>query len=502
MSSHFLFHSDASETVPFNARYAFPTQASRVIKSNVKIPPRTGTSMLGLNSSSKGRTIQITLPSQGYLNPLESYLRFDLSFNNTASIPGFRCTNSIHTMFRRLRISYGSLVIEDIQNYGTLVRMITNVAVENDYANNSGAILEGMGSDGQRALLHAPLAAATGMVVATGSSPSPYASYGQTGGNQTHTYCLNLAGGFLTQQKLIPLKWMANQLTIELEIEEPLAFCIAGTVATVSTNVVGSATTVAGYPNDTVPGGNLTDVSSGAATGMPLVTYDLNNVYFVSELLEFDSTYDAAFYQGMLQGGVPIKFASWHGHQHVLPNATSAVLTIQERARSVKSAFTVIRKRGDQTATGLADPFWFYHGSSANAASGVVANYPLDGIDEFQWRIGGRYFPSQPVKCTNGGAEALIELQKALNVLGDYSIGTAVKFGNWYKSRSVFVIAGEFESTNGMEMSGINAEELADLALILRTNTTAFDTDQIAYTFIYYDAMIIIRPNNVVELVQ
>jgi hypothetical protein len=484
MSSHFLFHSDASETVPFNARYSFPTQASRVIKSNVKIPPRTGTTMTGLNSSSKGRTILITLPSQGYLNPLESYLRFDLSFNASATaLLGIRPTNSIHTMFRRLRISYGSLVIEDIQNYGTLVRMITNVAVENDYAKNSGAILEGMGSDGVRASIHAN----------SGAFPktSPGTFIPTAGLTVAHTYCLNLAGGFLTQQKLIPLKWMANQLTIELEIEEPGAFLITGTAGKVSPVLGGTG--VEGNTDEIVSPGAFTDAS--AAASFPTLTYSLDNIYFVAELLEFDSTYDAAFYQGMLQGGVPIKFASWHGHQHVLPTATSAVLTIQERARSVKSAFTVLRKRGDQVAAGTSDPFWFYHGSSASGNAAA-------GLDEFQWRIGGKYFPSQPVKCTLGGAEPLMELQKALNVLGDYSIGTAVNIANWYTNKGVFVIAGEFESTNGMEMSGINAEELADLALIMRTNATAFESDQVAYTFVYYDSMIIIRPNNVVELVQ
>ena len=120
MASHFLFHSDASETVPMNARYAFPTQASRVVKSQVKIPPRSGTDMTALDASSKGRLIQIVLPAQGYLNPLESYLRFDLTYKITAnqvSMAGIRPINSIHSMFRRLRILYGSLVIEDIQNY-------------------------------------------------------------------------------------------------------------------------------------------------------------------------------------------------------------------------------------------------------------------------------------------------------------------------------------------------------------------------------------------------
>ena len=215
----------------------------------------------------------------------------------------------------------------------------------------------------------------------------------------------------------------------------------------------------------------------------------------------------AVFYQGMLAGGVPIKFASWHTHQHV-PTGSQTILTIQERARSVKSAFAVIRKRADLDSTNLQrDPYWSYPGV-ATAATGANTYWTerTGALDEFQWRIGGRYFPSQPVKCLNGGAEPLMELTKALNVLGDYSIGAAVSPQTWFKPRGVFTIATEFESTNGMELSGINAEELADLALVLKlygnVSFSGADTDLYVNTFIHYDSMLIIRPNNVVELIQ
>ncbi len=481
MSSHFLFHSEASETVPFNARYAYPSQASRVTKSVVKIPPRTGTTMSNLGPSSKGRTIQITLPAQGYLNPLESYLRFDLSFSyigGTApnNVDALRTLNSIHGMFRRLRVSYGSLVLEDIQNYGTLVRMITNVAVENDYSKNSGAILESMGSDAVRASMWNPITTNAGV----GPQYGTYAT-GLPIPSIKRSFCLNLASGLLTQGKLLPLKWMANQFTIELELDEPAAFLVHGSVDTAGSSLVVS--------DQVVPQGYKDQGT--VANDLDKVVYNLDNIYFVGELLEFDSTYDAAFYQGMLQGGVPIKFASWHGHQHVVGVTQSGTYTIQERSRSIKSAFSVIRSRNDITPSTLTtDPNWFYPG-------GLTAGTE---IDEFQWRIGGRYFPSQPVKCTSG-AEPLIELQKALNVLGDYSIGTGVHLSNWFVPKGTFVIATEFESTNGTELSGINAEELADLALSIKLTGNS-DASQYINTFIYYDSMLIIRPNNVVELVQ
>lgn len=562
MSSHFLFHSTATETVPFNARYSFPTQASRVIQSQVKIPPRTGTQMgnisTPLTASSKGRTIQITFPAQGYLNPLESYLRFDLGLTSSgADITGMmapRPLNSIHTMFRRMRILYGSLVLEDIQNYGGLVRMITNNAVESDYMNTAGAILEGMGSDAMRGGLHTPIARGMnlgnvlGNTSVTGASPytvGPLAynsgtwvdsavnntandaskhsvpmpgqaailnnaawTVGQGGSPNVvqHTYCINLMSGLLTQQKLIPLKWMANQLTIELEIEEPSMFLVQGYTSECPTTAkqgTAIATTGPALSHEPVPANYQTP---SVPVNAEKLSYWLDNIYYVAEILEFDSTYDAAFYRGMLESGVPLKFASWHTHQHILGKSNQAVLNVQERARSVKSAFTVIRDRADQNpALFDTDPYWTYPGANLLTNGSAAGTAWTEGyaLDEYQFRIGGRYFPSQPVKCKNGGAEPLMELQKALNILGNYSVGTSGNVVNWFRPRGTFTIAAEFESSNGMEMSGINAEELADLSLVLKLSSGAAFTDtQFSITYIHYDAMIILRPNNVLELVQ
>lgn len=578
MSSHFLFHSNVSETVPFNAKYAFPTQASRIIQSTVKIPPRTGVQMGSpsqpLTSSAKGRVIQITLPSQGYLNPLESYLRFDLGITSTNSganpvVIAPRVLNSVHTMFRRMRLLYGSMVLEDIQLYNALVRTLTNVAVESEYQTGVGAVLEGMGSDAVRGQLFNPTVRgpATGGQGTAGvlSNDAVKASFsvgpvagdladcnvaqpGRTSvlasttvtqdGLIKHTFTIQIASGLLTQQKLIPLKWLANQLTIELEIEEPSMFLVQGiTALNVGSTDAGAVMLAPALAEDTIPAEYIAGTAVGAVathgyailaeSNQGNIGYYLDNIYYVAEILEFDSTYDAAFFQGMASGGVPIKFSSWHTHQHVLAG-TSTILTIQERARSVKSAFAIIRKRDDQDSTNFRkDPYWTYPGTATCYSGGSLATFWHEigaGIDEFQWRIGGRYFPSQPVKCNNGGAEALIELQKALNLLGDYSLAPPVHQKNWMAPRGLFVISSEFEATNGFEMSGINAEELADLALVIklqgggnaRANSTAtavaYDSADFGNatdigkmyctTFVNYDALIIIRPNNVMELVQ
>ena len=86
----------------------------------------------------------------------------------------------------------------------------------------------------------------------------------------TRRYQINLALGMMTQDKLIPTKFMASQLAIELTLETP-AGCIF---------VVGSD-------------------GSGSTP-----TYGLTNVNLIPEILEFDASYDASFLAGLADGGV------------------------------------------------------------------------------------------------------------------------------------------------------------------------------------------------------
>lgn len=190
----------------------------------------------------------------------------------------------------------------------------------------------------------------------------------------------------------------------------------------------------------------------------------------------------------------------------------------------------------------------------------------LSTLQNYQFRIGGRYFPAAPVQCSsnvgsaisNGAPEAYVELSKALNIVGDYRLSTGVNVSKWglqndtvgelfefdysktllaYQpdgrvdnqnvsqvtnsfsgdlASSAFVMATDLETSNGVEISGLNAEEQSDIALI--ANWKAGQVTGGSYTvgitpvvggvpsslevYSYYDAMIVLRENNVLELIQ
>lgn len=167
---------------------------------------------------------------------------------------------------------------------------------------------------------------------------------------------------------------------------------------------------------------------------------------------------------------------------------------------------------------------------------------------------------------SNGGAEAYIELQKALNIVGDYRLSTSCNSVRWglppfqnaaasapldtigdaasvlisnlseydfgasivsiglngnpvvaaeeradaaagaaFSASSVgsacFAMATSLETTNGVEISGLNAEEQSDIALLAQWNVPQAQNFSLE-VYTYYDAMIILRENNVLELIQ
>jgi hypothetical protein len=104
-------------------------------------------------------------------------------------------------------------------------------------------------------------------------------------------------------------------------------------------------------------------------------------------------------------------------------------LQVQERSRSVKALFAVQRRSP----------------ANANTDSGALlfdsSGYSVgnNSMQNYQYRIGGRYYPAAPVQLstnpgsgiTNGGAEAFVELQKALNIVGDYRLSASVNTLRW-----------------------------------------------------------------------
>lgn len=331
-------------------------------------------------------------------------------------------------------------------------------------------------------------------------------------------YQIQLGLGMFTQEKLIPTKFMASQLAIELTLASPQD-CIYY-------NTLSAPETV----NSVQP------------------TYLVSNVNLIPEILEFDASYDESFLRGLQSGGVPIKFSTWNNYRFSNGSGSSANLQIQERSRSVKAIFCLQRK---ESSTYDRDSGASFFNTDIETIDGAST------LQDYQFRIGGRYFPASPVQnsttpgssVSNGGCESYVELAKAINTLGDGRLSLSTSAANWalnpgktdrvpnakfqvmqdgdydyglvgfnaagapivfkksLKASSnagdlgsaCFAMAIDLETSNGLEISGLNAEEQSDISLIGRYSAT----QQPGYfydVFTHIDSMIVLKENNVLLL--
>ncbi len=534
MASHFKWYPANEEVIiPWNARYSYPSQANKAEKMTPRIPPKNGSAF------TPGQVIRLEFPAQGYVNPLNTTLEFDVTLygHATATTEIIRFQNNIQSIFQRVRLLYGATPLEDIINYNTVVRCLTEwTGTSTTGTMDQSSVADGIGgmmfnSDSLDHLgpVNVRQKFIQGISITTpagsGAELEGGASLGKVpqstdypgglpvpaGRFCTRRYQVNFALGLFTQDKLIPTKFMASQLAIEITLEQ---------AANAIFLVPGSAT---------------------GQTGTP--TYGVGNVNLIPEILQFDASYDAMFLMGLREGGVPLKFSSWHTFLFTSASSSSLQLLIQERSRSVKALFAV--QRLPQPDFGKDNGATFF---TTNAVGGTLQSY--------QFRVGGRYFPAAPVQCSssvgsavsNGGAEAYVELAKALNIVGDYRLSSGINAQKWavssqtgrlccldyaaqhadvndagavaygYVSESpinsfcgtaasaCFAAAVGLETTNGIEISGLNAEEQSDIAFIANWSGPQVGGELGSPTSIevytYYDAMFVLRENNVLELIQ
>jgi len=97
--------------------------AARSYKSN--IAPQNGTGNYGA-----GDTIIINIPTRANLVTAmsENYLKFDVLFKSTAASDYLRWDScGAHGLIQRVRVFSGSNLLEDIDNYGMLSKMLFDV---------------------------------------------------------------------------------------------------------------------------------------------------------------------------------------------------------------------------------------------------------------------------------------------------------------------------------------------------------------------------------------
>jgi hypothetical protein len=307
MSAHFKWYPGSEEVViPWNARYPFPSQSNKAEKMTPRIPPKSGSSF------APGQIIRIEFPAQGYVNPINTTLEFDVTLYGTGvNGQSVRFQNNIQSIFSRVRLLYGATPLEDIINYNHIVRALTEWTATNSQGSlDQTSIAEGIGgytidkSGGDDSFFgncnvrqkfiqgvaqtgNTPAAPSTAAHFTGGTSfgnvgntDTPAGVNGNNTPGYTRRYQINLALGLFTQDKLIPVKFMASQLAIEITLEQATGCIFAP---------AGDSSTSGGVPPLTIP-----------YIGSPLLainpTYGVGNVNLIPEILQFDASYGIFYF--------------------------------------------------------------------------------------------------------------------------------------------------------------------------------------------------------------
>jgi len=108
--------------LPKNLKYGSKVESAVARSSRVNIAPQNGTGNYGL-----GDTIILNIPTRNnlVLAPTESYLKFRCAVTSQAADNAFRWDScGSHGLIQRIRIFHGSNLLQDIDNYGLLAKIL------------------------------------------------------------------------------------------------------------------------------------------------------------------------------------------------------------------------------------------------------------------------------------------------------------------------------------------------------------------------------------------
>jgi hypothetical protein len=431
--------SKSLETVPsmeatYTDQKTFGVIAGR---SHVEISPKYG------GEFRAGDVIRLEIPAQAYLDPNEFYIHFRTklfagspngsnphglsdadsakpnmlpyqSNSRLASSVGMADNKRLKTLqfppgvqviFNRVRLLAGSVVLEDIQDYNVLYRMLLESTTSRNWRETDGFMNEGVYNpeDFNQRMANANF----------------HSDFGISIPNPGHVYCIKPLFGLFAAGKYIPLKYM-GQLTIELYLENDKECLWSSSSSPEKYQAVSRsswlpiATGDAGVDRTSVPvfdpntaakhSGFVADTIFKNSTDFPNGSYSVSDVRMHVPFVHPIESFDQAMMRQIESGDVAIYHASWSTHSRQIPSTTKQSLSFQERALSLKGALACMRNSPDIRAID------------------ADFSFPANGITSYQWKIGSEYIPAQPVECDNGGGRAMAELRKGLGSYNDPSV--------------------------------------------------------------------------------
>jgi hypothetical protein len=316
--------------IPSNLVYSGKIESSPARRYRTNIQPQNGTGPYLANN-----TVIINIPTQAntFLIPSESYLKFTLNITNgaggSADNQAFD-SHGVHAAIQRLRVYHGSSLLQDIDNYTELAKILFDYQAALDTTQGRLSITSGTGNDyGVSSNISKPTN--KGLTI-----PQILAS-----GTHTDTFSINLLSlvGSLAGNKYLPLHF-AQSAPLRVEI-----------VLVDSVNKLGAfPTTVNGF--------------------------SMTNVEYIAEFLQLSSGAIDAIAQragGSLQMVVP-DYRNYV-YSAAVANSTTVTMPVAAKFSSLKSLMVAARQ-------------------SAGAATYYPNAHIKNNLAQWTVRIGSEVLPS------------------------------------------------------------------------------------------------------------
>eukprot|EP01038_Epipyxis_sp_PR26KG_P014346 gene14346-19241_t len=323
----------------------------------------------GTNGYSTGQTIIFNIPTQNnlVLAPTESYLKFSCVIANVNVGDNVAVWDSCgaHGLIQRIRIFHGSNLLQDIDQYGLLAKMLFDLQVPTDSCYGKYNQLVGTRNDTITTITAAEFTAGA-LIYKSSNQINSGNSYAiAAGASSTRTFCLNLISllGTLSPQYLPLFSMTSAPLRLEIQLVSTIPQAIASTIT-------------------------------------------LNNVEYIGQFFIklSDNAMSMMIIYGSL-GGQPLEFSvpDYSNYQYtyttIAQNSNAQInFAIPAKYSSLKSIFCTIRDQGTGTLTYF--PFSCITG----------------GITSYCFRCGSQILPS---KQPDSLPEMFSEVLKAIGSMSD-----------------------------------------------------------------------------------
>lgn len=434
--------------IPNTLKYLSKVESApaRRYRTNVQPQNGQGTSVSG-QGYGPGSTITINIPTRNNtaLIPSESTLKFSGAFTTTATVAvGALDSCGHHGWIQRLRIFHGSNLLQDIDNYSQLAKILYDMQMPNDSVAGRYSITSGTSADFSGAPVSANIDATGVTVKALNRGQNIGAGAATTRSFNASINLIALVGA-LAGGKYLPL-WQMTSAPLRVEL---------------------------------VLADNINKVMCFNA-GTP-ANFNLYNVEYIAEFLELpDSAIQAI--ESSSSNPMQMVFPDWrsftHSAQLTTNTNTQVSMPIPAKFSSLKSI--VVNQRNSLGGTNI---------------------YPLSsgtmGLSSYTFRIGSEVLPSSaPANsvdffteaCKCFGSLADINYQPSIDV-DSYNVTDALTIDTLPKYNSLnsgsFIVGIDLETYQNVDKSAIFAgmnTNTSDIFYQPVHNTTVAGNPQCYYT--------------------